>query len=299
MSWVLHILWLSGFTTCLLLVYRLGDQSLRARSHSGVWTKLDTVGIASHDRLSWIRAIASSIVSTRKWTLEGYVKFSKALNRPFALPNIWTGKAVVVLPPSQIPILTRPDKITGDKWTNLPGMIETVQFPYVLPDPNIYENTLHFDVVRRHMTSTKDMASMAATTAEEIDLAFCDIWGTSQEWRVINGWDMCGRVIARTAQRILIGLPISRDADLLEASRLYATSLLLGGAIMNCFPPIARRVVGPLIALYPRYYQARCVKALKLVVQERTRTWGQSKTESAETVRPLPSPIPVPLPFFF
>ncbi len=80
------------------------------------------------------------------------------------------------------------------------------------------------------------MRLFAPITEEEIGLAYEDIWGVSSEWKTINGWDACGQVIARTAQRILIGLPLARDEKLLEASRLYANAVLLGGAFMNCFP---------------------------------------------------------------
>jgi hypothetical protein len=123
----------------------------------------------------------------------------------------------------------------------------------------------------------KHMPLFAAITAEEIDLAFGDIWGTSKEWTTINGWDSCGRIIARTAERIMVGLPMGRDEKLLEASRLYAESVLLGGAIMNCFPPLLRRFVGPLIALRAKYYQKRCTDILVPIIDERLRMRKDNK----------------------
>lgn len=136
------------------------------------------------------------------------------------------------------------------------GLIEAIQLPYIIADPDIYMNALHFDVVRRQMTK-KHMPFFASMTAEEIEAAFGDIWGTSREWTTINGWDTCGRIISRTAERMMLGLPHSRDERLLEASRLYANSVLLGGAVMNCFPPFLRGAAGPLIALRAKYYQRR------------------------------------------
>jgi len=244
-----------------------------------LWAKLDAVGIASGGLFPWARAIAASITSTRTFANEGYAKFSKALGQPYALPTTWTGKAVVVVPPSQMHrLLTRPDKQADSEITNIPGLVETVQMPFVISDPDIYQNTIHFDVVRRKMAK-KDMYRFAPNTEDEIGLAYEDIWGTSEEWKTINGWDACGQVIARTAQRILVGLPLGRNEELLEMSRLYANAVLLGGALMNCFPPSLRKFVGPVIALRARYFQTRCVSMLVPIVNERLRIFRVPKQD--------------------
>ncbi|KAI0023445.1 cytochrome P450 [Xylariomycetidae sp. FL0641] len=252
---------------------------LNRNIESSLWARIDAVGVSSGGLFPWGRAIMASIISTRTFANEGYTKFSKVLGQPYALPTTWTGKAMVVVPPSQMrQLLTRPDKQTDSEITNIPGLIETVQMPFVIGDPDIYQNTIHFDVVRKKMTK-KDMRHFAPITEEEIDLAYKEIWGTSTEWKTINGWDACGRVISRTAQRILLGLPLGRDEKLLETSRLYANSVLLGGALMNCFPPFLRTFVGPIIALRARYFQARCVKMLTPIVNERLRIFRAPKED--------------------
>ncbi|KAI0148061.1 cytochrome P450 [Hypoxylon sp. NC0597] len=278
--------WIDGWplvalaAVVLFLLQRAASTALHSNTKENeLWAKLDTVGVASGGLFPWGRAIAASIIYTRQIANEGYAKFSKALGRPYALPTTWTGKAVVVVPPSQMhQLLTRPDKQADSEITNIPGLVETVQMPFVINDPNIYQNTIHFDVVRRKMTK-KDMRLFAPITEEEIGLAYEDIWGTSEEWKVINGWDACGRVIARTAQRILIGLPLGRDEKLLETSRLYANSVLIGGALMNCFPPSLRKFVGPIVALRARYFQARCVNMLVPIVNERLHIFSAPKQD--------------------
>lgn len=253
---------------------------LRSKTEEGApWSKLNAVGVASGGLFPWARAIAASIISTRKFANEGYTKYSKALGQPYALPTTWTGKAMVVVPPSQMhQLLTRPDKEPDSDITNMPGLLQTVQMPFVISDSEIYRNTIHFNVVRKKMTK-KDMNFFAPITEEEIGLAYTDIWGTSKEWKTINGWDACGQVVARTAQRILIGLPLGRDKKLLETSRLYANSVLIGGVLMNCFPPLIRNFVGPLIALRARYFQARCVTMLVPIVSDRIRIFTAPKRD--------------------
>ncbi|OAG01871.1 putative Ent-kaurene oxidase [Paraphaeosphaeria sporulosa] len=130
-----------------------------------------------------------------------------------------------------------------------------------------------------------DMRRLAPVTAEETDLAFRDIWGTSTGWKTIKGWDECGRIISRASQRFLIGLPSSRNEAMLETSRLYANALLVGGAIINCFPPWMRCVVAPLIAIRARYFQARYVKMLVPVVEERIRQYEAGLYKERDEVR--------------
>jgi hypothetical protein len=262
----------------LLLLQKIYSSVSQSRVHAKqVWSKLEPVGVWPRiGPFAWVLAIAASITSTRKLAGNGYQRFCKAMGKPFALPSSWTGGALVVVPPSQMPdLLTRPDKLPDSEITNIYGLIETIQLPFVISDRNIYENVLHFDVVRRKMVAKKDINSLAVTTGDEMDFAFRNTWGTSSEWKTVNGWDACGAIIARTAQRILIGQELGRDEKLLEISRQYANSVLLGGALMNCFPPLIRQFVGPIIALRARFYQARCVKVLVPIVEERLRIWRQ------------------------
>ncbi|RYP50585.1 hypothetical protein DL768_003930 [Monosporascus sp. mg162] len=277
MSWTQYLLSLAIPSFVLFLLQWLRVRVSHRRPLPEVWARLDMVGASPMSQLSFLGAVARSIVSTRQLANEGYLKFSKSLDRPFALPTTWVRSgSVMVLPPSLVPLLTRPDRTSEGEWTNLRGLVETIQLPYIITDPNIYQNVLHFDVVRRKMQN-RDMGRLAPVTADEVDKAFRAIWGTQTTWETINGWEACGRVISRASQRILIGLPLSRDETLLETSRQYANSLLVGGAIINCFPPALRWFAAPLVALRARYFQSRFVKMLVPVVEERIRRWEADK----------------------
>lgn len=271
MSWMENqMVWVALITGLVFISQRFLTRVPRhgRDQRTEVWTKLEAVGIPSDGILSWVRAIAGSIRWTQRNVHEGYEKFCKSKDRPFALPTIWTGGAVVVLPPSQIHLLNRPDsEITG-----FGALLDTIQLPYMIGDRDVYQNVIHFDVVRKKLTR-KDIGSLAATTAEEIDLAFRDSWGTSAQWETVNGWDACGRIITRATLRILIGLPLSRDEAVLKTSQLYANSLFAGTAVINCLPPLLRPLIGPLVALPTKYYQKRCQKILVPYVEERIALW--------------------------
>ncbi|PHH75737.1 hypothetical protein CDD82_4303 [Ophiocordyceps australis] len=251
---------------------------LKFSSRPAVWAKLDAVGPSPQEcPPSFARDVALSVVRMQRFANDGYRRFSKALDRPFALPTTWVrGGTVMVLPPSKIALLARPDKTNDGEWTNVHGLIETTQLAHVMDDASVYQNLLHFEVVRRNM-GPRDMSRLAPVTADEIEDSFLRIWGIETQWRALNGWEACGRIISRASQRILIGLPLSRDEAMLETSRVYANSLLVGGAIMNCFPPSMRWLVAPLIAARARYLQARYVRMLLPLVQERIRQWEEGK----------------------
>lgn len=78
---------------------------------------------------------------------------------------------MVVLPPSRISLLARPDKGKHGEWTGLSGFLDTTHLKYVIDDADVYQNLLHFDVVLKHM-GPSDMPRLAPVTAEETDFAF-------------------------------------------------------------------------------------------------------------------------------
>lgn len=232
------------------------------------------VGVERGNRGSFRIPITKSMFATQQLASKGYQEFSKALDRPFALPTPWVPSgAVLVLPPSLLPLLARPDKTSEGQWSNLPGMVESIQLPYVIKKP-VYQKVPQFDVVRRKM-AREDVSRLVPTMADEISSAFDDIWGINEEWTTLDVFEVCGRVVSRNLVYILTGLPLSCDEILVELFRQYANSLLTGGTFINCFPTAMRWLIAPLVALRPVYLQARIMDILAPVVQERIKKWDE------------------------
>lgn len=265
----------------LFLVQRLLSIQFRDKEKAEFWAKTDAVGVPSSGIFIWTRALLKSLTSTQKNTFDGYRRFSKAKGLPFQLPTLWNGGPVAVLPPSQLHLLNRPDS----EVKAFDAQLETIQLPYMISDRDVYMNVIHFDVVRKHMISNKNVQALAVPTADEVDVAFRECWGSSTDWTTVNGWDACGRIVTRTATRILIGLPLCRDEVFFEQSRLFGDSVVMGTAMINCFPPLVRPLLGPLIALRAKYYEARCLKILVPFVEERIRRWKEGKEEEGAPVR--------------
>ncbi|KAK0630991.1 cytochrome P450 [Bombardia bombarda] len=235
-----------------------------------LWNKLDNVGVPS-GILPWTRAVFHSITALRQNTHDGYKKFIK-LDRPFAIPTIWTGKAIVVVPPSALHLTNRPDSELIGFW----ALVENIQLPYFIPDRDVIENVIHFEVSRKDLTK-RNVSRQLEPMAEEIKHCFETLWGDSKEWKTVNGWDMSGQIIARVALRTLLGSPACRNEELVEATQLFANSLFAAAAVINCLPPLLRPIIGPILALKTKKYRAQYRKIVVPLIEERIRLWEQHK----------------------
>ncbi|KAI2464676.1 cytochrome P450 [Annulohypoxylon bovei var. microspora] len=241
-----------------------------------LWNKIDKVGVPS-GFLPWTRAIFASWTALLQNTHEGYNKFCKQ-GRPFALPTIWTGKAVVVVPPSALHLTNRPDNELIAFW----ALVENIQLPYFIPDCDVFEKVIHFEVSRKDLTK-RNVSRQLAPTAEEVDACFRTLWGDSTEWTTVNGWDMCGQIIARVALRTLLGFPACRDEELVKATRHFANNLFTAAGIINCMPPALRPILAPILALPTKRYRARYRKIVIPVIRERILLWEKyEKTGEGE-----------------
>ncbi|KAI0421899.1 cytochrome P450 [Xylaria grammica] len=257
-----------------VLLHLLSSRTLRNDKDAHFWSRIDTLGIPS-SILPWPRALLGSLTHTQETVREGYKRISTALDRPFGLPTIWTWSAVVVLPPSLLDILHRPDS----QLRAFDAQVETIQIPYFITDKAVTHNLIHFDVVRKHMYNGKDVSHLAPAVYDELDAAFREYWGDSTEWKTLNSWDSCGLIITRAVTRILIGLPMCKDPAFLEPSRLFSNFVIMVTIILTCLPPLLRPVLGAMLALPGRYYRYKCLKALVPYVEERTSLWKNQGKE--------------------
>lgn len=265
MSSVAHLLAIV-LTVAGIIILPLFFVMIRGKPPNDVWAKLDTVGVPHRGgAMSWALAIVKSVTSMQETMREGYKKFSKS-NKPFALPTMWIGGALVVLPPSMLHLLNKP----RDELSSFDALLENAQFQYLMTDKDVWSNTIHFDIVRKNL-APKDMGILAGIMAEEWDAAFSRYWGESQEGTNVNAWDSMVRIIARAALRIMVGLPGSKNENYLEQSRLYANAVLVDACFINCLPPAVRPVLGRVLAFRARYHGRNLLKVLRPMVEEKMR----------------------------
>lgn len=281
MPWVTCLLtW--AFAAAGLFLLQLMYRLTWAKSYNKLWDKFDTIGVPPGGGIfSWAFAIAKSVTSMQETMRNGYERFSK-VNKPFALPTMWIGGAVLVLPPSKLNLLNRP----RNELSSFDALLENAQFQYLMSDKDVWGNTIHFDIVRNNLRE-KDMGSLAGIIAEERSEAFRLYWGDCKEGKVVNAWDSMVRIIARAALRIMVGLPGCRDENYLEQSRLYANAVLVDACFINSLPPAVRPVIAPLLAIRARYYERKLLNILIPLVQERMRQYDEKEGQVDGPVRSI------------
>jgi hypothetical protein len=278
--------WLTDLSTLALaaaglLILQLLFMIVPGKPQNELWARIDTVGVPPGGGIvSWALAIVRSVTSMQETMREGYEKFSKS-NKPFALPTMWTGGALVVLPPSMLHLLNKP----RDQMSSFDALLDNAQFQYLMTDKDIWGNTIHFDIVRKEL-APKNMGPIAGIMAEEWDAAFGSCWGNYEGGKVVNAWDSMVCIISHIALRIMVGVPGCRDENYLKQSRLYANAVLVDACFINCLPPAVRPIAGRLLALRARYHQRKLMKIIVPMVEERMRQCKDKVSQDDDPVCP-------------
>lgn len=246
-----------------ILICVIGAFQKRRRSSQAAqfYTTLPCVGIREGSWLAWTRGILSSITRSADYALAGYQKYS-GNGLPFVVPSTGCG-AIVVLSPSQLHVLNK----SSNEVQAIQAQFESHQPRYTMGDQAAYADMLHFDLVRNQLT--KNVGFFASMTQDELSAALDDYCGNSKEWKTVNAWDFCTKVIARAGNRTYVGLPLCRNEELLEQSRLYATAVYGAAAVITALPSFIRPVLGHLVSLPAQRYLSRCKKVLVPFVQDR------------------------------
>lgn len=282
MSWMEHfvlIVTASVVVICLVqaLEYALQDKNV------GFWASIPAVGVRDTRFLPWTRAAVSAITESSRTAFEGYARYCKD-NVLFAVPSTGVG-AVVILPPSQLDLLNRSEA----QLQAFGPQIENIQPHYNIGDRGLYENIIHFEVVRQYMI--KDVGYFAAPCAEEIDDAFRHVWGErTSGWTEVAAFDTCARIISQASNRAFFGYPLCRSEALLEATRKYANAVYIGSALITALPQPVRPLFGHIVALPAKRYLAQCKKILVPLIEERVSLWNERRdTGGEQPVRAKPN----------
>ncbi len=109
-----------------------------------------------------------------------------------------------MIPPSQIAwLLAQPDHILNTKEVHA----DALQSDYTLLHPRIVRHPIHEEVIRRDLT--RQLGSLAMEIMDELGSGFDQYWGLDTEnWKEACVYENMMRFIARTSNRIFVGLPL-------------------------------------------------------------------------------------------
>ncbi|KAF7317664.1 Cytochrome P450 [Mycena kentingensis (nom. inval.)] len=233
---------------------------LLVRATTDFGPKLDflpTVG-PSAPLISYLGAFRY-VFNAKEMFQEGYEKFPKGVFR-VALIDRWS---VLVSGKQMVEDIAnaREEDMSFHQSTN-----EFLQTRYTL-GRGIERDPYHPAVIRTSLS--RNVGSRFPDIRDEIVCAFGDLLPlTGDEWLVVPAYDSMMRIIARTSNRMFVGLPLCRNEDYLALNIGVAMDVVVKAQLINFLPAFLRPTLGPLISLL-RSNMRRASKHLTPLVAER------------------------------
>ncbi|KAJ7509510.1 cytochrome P450, partial [Mycena galericulata] len=111
----------------------------------------------------------------------------------------------------------------------------------------VFDNAYHIDVVRT--TLTRNLGKCFPDIIDEIGCAFAETLELDgKDWRLVPGLPTLMTVVARTTNRMFVGLPICRNSEYLKLVVQFTIDVAIRAQFINLLPSVLRPSLGPLIS---------------------------------------------------
>ncbi|KAJ7930490.1 cytochrome P450 [Mycena leptocephala] len=129
----------------------------------------------------------------------------------------------------------------------------------------LVHNPYHISSVRGSLT--RSLGRCLPEIHDEIEHAFDDVLALKgNEWKLVQIHDAVLQIVARTSNRLFVGLPLCRNQEYLQLNIDFTVSVFVRGMIISLFPDILKPFVFvPYIPLSHRHV----LKLLKTMIDER------------------------------
>ncbi|KAF5228138.1 hypothetical protein FANTH_14585 [Fusarium anthophilum] len=192
------------------------------------------------------------------------------------------GKRYIVAPKYLDEIVRAPDTHVSA----LTASNDLMQIRHTL-HPLAAVDQFHFDLpIRKSLTQA--LGPRLLDIVEEGKLAIDEYIGHSKDWKPLNGMETSFNVVARTANRLLFGIPLTRNKEFHQLSIDY-TFVMFGGAdIVRKYPNFMKQLVlWWSTKLYPA--QALAQKLLMPLLEERVREEKDARANGIAKQREKPN----------
>ncbi|KAJ7799153.1 cytochrome P450 [Mycena leptocephala] len=188
--------------------------------------------------------------------------YSQDRNGIFRFPGLWRWRYVANGRDRVVEVAAAPAHILSFEepiWDRL-------QFQYTV-GPEVQNNSYHLEVVRGALTP--NLGRCFPRVRDEIVHAFDHVLGVRDtEWKLVQIYPASLQIIARTVNRLYVGLPVCREPEYLQLCIDYTLVIFLRGKTIGLFPKFLRPIVGPLISMRKATLR-RALKFLGLLIDER------------------------------
>ncbi|KAJ6511236.1 cytochrome P450 [Mycena vulgaris] len=159
----------------------------------------------------------------------------------------------------RVPLLSRWDLVVGGakliaemglaseaELSSMEAVHETVQTDYTM-GIDMRVNTFHLAAIRSG--STKNLAARFPDVHDEIACAFEDIFALEgTEWKLAPVLGNTIDIIARSTNRLFIGLPYCRNIEYLKFSVQNTVDIMVAAQVIGMLPVALRPILAPLIS---------------------------------------------------
>ncbi|KAK3373123.1 putative cytochrome P450 [Lasiosphaeria ovina] len=159
---------------------------------------------------------------------------------------------IVLLPRSEIQFVTdQPDTVLN---MHVKAM-ETLQIDYTCPEPSLAHNPIHHKLIVT--TLTNQTGNLVPDVADETERAFARHWGTdTAAFRELCVYDTMRHIIGNVTNRVFVGAPLCRDAELVNESMAFTQALALSSHLLRfVWEPL--RPLAALVLTLPNRIHAR------------------------------------------
>ncbi|KAJ7445901.1 cytochrome P450 [Mycena latifolia] len=126
------------------------------------------------------------------------------------------------------------------------GVADSLQSDYTMGQ-EITTNPYHAAAIRGSLT--RNLARCFPEVRDEIVHAFDDVLALNdKEWKQLHVLPSIMQVVARTSNRLFVGLPLCREQEYLDLNITYTVTIFTRGQIISLLPWFLRPILGPLLS---------------------------------------------------
>jgi len=228
----MHWSWLAGIPMLWMLWNWLGPNGLR---------QVPTVG-PSIPILAYLSGLRYTKYA-RETLLAGYAKYAYTTGVfKVAMADQWL---VIVAGPKQLEEL----KKFGDDEVSLYGGIDELIAARHILGASVVANPYHLPLIQAKLT--RNLSDFHGIMKDEMWTAFGDYIGAPKEWKSVPALKTILWVVSRTANRVIVGLPLCRNQEFLSIATDFTIDISQARFVVNMFPSWLKPFVSKLCNRVP------------------------------------------------
>ncbi|KAJ7124671.1 cytochrome P450 [Mycena crocata] len=169
---------------------------------------------------------------------DGYAKYREGI---FRVPMLFRWEYVASGARHILEIAAAPEHILSFQA----GVAESLQSDWTM-GPEVTRNPYHVSAIRGSLT--RNLGRCFPEVRDEIVHAFDHVLALEdREWKLIPALPSVMQVVARTSNRLFVGLPLCREQEYLDLNIDWTVTIFTRGQLMGLVPEFLKPIFAPLL----------------------------------------------------